>query len=73
MTTCCDIMEAQLNYVCNEHGNECPDIVIRYSDDYEAHSLYSPNAEYACYYCPWCGTKLNPTPLEELAAQAESL
>lgn len=51
-------MDAQLNYQCDEHGIDCPDVVIRYHEDYEHYSLYSPNAEYECKFCPWCGVKL---------------
>ena len=59
MKSCCEIMEAQLNYQCDQHpDNDCPDIVIRYSEDYERYSLHSPNAEYCCNFCPWCGVKL---------------
>jgi hypothetical protein len=55
---CCSIMENQLNYKCDEHNLECPDIVVKYDDDYEKYTLHSANAEYECNFCPWCGKKL---------------
>lgn len=63
---CCLTMKAQLGYQCDDHGLECPDIVLRYSEDYDNFSLYAPNSvQYACFFCPWCGTKLRDPDLDE--------
>ena len=54
---CCDTMDQQLNYTCDQHGLDCPDIAIRKNSDGN-YSLHAANAVYSIQYCPWCGCKL---------------
>jgi len=56
---CCEVMDDQLNYEkhCKEHGNDCPDVVLRHCE-HNKYYLISKNATYSCNYCPWCGDKL---------------
>lgn len=56
MKYCCDTMKSQLTYSCSECDGKCPDVVVTI-DSKGSYTLWSPNAEYYCYYCPWCGTK----------------
>ncbi len=62
---CCGFMAQQLNYKCEQHGLECPDIVITEgSRAYEGHEvpdhyyLQAKNATYSCKFCPQCGADL---------------
>lgn len=60
---CCEIMEEQLTYHCDQHGDgwSCPDVVIGLirSQGYDNHyTLIARNAEYICNFCPWCGADL---------------
>jgi len=54
---CCETMHSQLNYDCVDHGTMCPDVVVVRNLDYD-YFLRAANANYACYYCPWCGQDL---------------
>ena len=57
---CCEVMDEQLTYECDVHGKDCPDVIVTIctSQFHEgALMLWGRNAEYACNYCPWCGTK----------------
>jgi len=56
---CCKAMKEQLNYEqhCKEHGNDCPDVVIKRSP-MGIPFLQASNATYVCNYCPWCGESL---------------
>lgn len=59
---CCKVMDAQLNYDCPDHGkgSACPDVIVGISSSkfFEGELvLFARNAEYSCYYCPWCGHK----------------
>jgi len=56
---CCPTMDQQLNYSCEQHEIECPDIAIRKNDEGE-YSLHAPNTIYQIYFCPWCGKDLLP-------------
>lgn len=70
-------MNKQLNYQCNIHGKNCPDVAVRwvkskldtdslpFTHEYSV-LLIAPNAEYQCNYCPWCGTKTPIYLVEEL-------
>jgi len=63
---CCAQMTAQLNYHCDQHGDDwkCPDVVVAISEARYFRGdlmLIARNAEYSCDYCPWCGKKwVNP-------------
>jgi hypothetical protein len=59
---CCDSMEQQLTHTCEIHGDGavCPNVVVAIcTSQFFAGTLMllARNAEYACNYCPWCGTK----------------
>jgi hypothetical protein len=59
-TYCCEFMRQQLEYDCAVHGKGCPDIVVQRCTALERQGeimLVVRNAEYACNYCPSCGTK----------------
>ena len=59
---CCKFMYQQLNYTCKQHGNgdKCPHVIIGRSKSKgnkgKIH-IIGRNGEYACNYCPFCGTK----------------
>jgi hypothetical protein len=56
------MMRLQLEKTCEEHGAECPDILIgKFKDG----TFYIPIHDHGAsgieiYYCPWCGTKIEP-------------
>jgi hypothetical protein len=56
-TYCCDMMESQIEYSCEQHGRICPDRVLLYSRNI-GYLLVARNAEYSIQYCPWCGEKV---------------
>jgi hypothetical protein len=49
-------MREQINYACPLHGNDCPDVAIMLRHNGTL-ALISPNAEYVCNFCPFCGKK----------------
>ena len=54
---CCSTMHEQLNYSCDEHKNQCPDVIISKSSDGK-YFLHAKNADYIANFCPWCGKSL---------------
>lgn len=60
---CCWFMEQQLNHTCSQCGDgaDCPDVLVSKSKAQGGEGtviLIARNAEYACNFCPFCGTKL---------------
>lgn len=72
--TCCATAKQQLENTCEQHGDECPDQVLRYHPEndqqYDWFALEAANASYKAKYCPWCGEVLHvrciPTPVIKL-------
>lgn len=65
-TTCCEFSKSQLEYDCEQHGDSCPDRVLKYSlglkdDGFNIPPrflLLAENAAYEAKFCPSCGKKL---------------
>jgi hypothetical protein len=59
---CCEAMSVQLNSICPQHGDNCPDWVVGVSREYRKMPchllLMAPNACYSFTYCPWCGKEI---------------
>ena len=54
---CCNFMESHLKHgECEQHGAGCPDQAFTYKS--KEWTLKAQNGNYAMFYCPWCGTKL---------------
>lgn len=72
---CCEAMKQQLTLECDQHPDlTCPDIIIKRTDTFPFgvggssvtpvkvsphYTLMGKNVDYACKFCPWCGTDLN--------------
>lgn len=57
---CCEAMAYQLDLVCDQHGEDCPDrLVLATSVHPTGHRwlLCAQNADYDFEFCPWCGTR----------------
>lgn len=53
-------MEVQLSIECQQHGNDCPDAVVRRTTAHPAGYrwlLVAENAAYDFEFCPWCGIR----------------
>lgn len=62
----CPVMKAQLTLRCEQHGDECPDQVVRQSKQSGRLFLVAANATYDLQFCPWCGTHIQkPQPDSE--------
>ena len=60
MKYCCEFMKEQLNYQCEKHGLDCPNVIVaRCKSQFFKNSfmLIGRNSEYECNYCPSCGKK----------------
>lgn len=60
MFPCCRAMCNQLHYHCDQHGNDCPDRVVRHSAFPEPEGrwvLVAENAAWDFNFCPWCAAK----------------
>lgn len=58
--SCCDAMHSQLTHHCDQHRDDCPDRVVRWSSVPVPDGrwlLVSQNAEYDFEFCPWCGAR----------------
>ena len=60
MTTCCPTIADLRRLGCQEHGWDCPDVIVQRQDD---GSFIIPNHDggesaIGITYCPWCGTVL---------------
>lgn len=51
---CCEVMRSQLLMKCEQHGDECPDQVVRKGTSGKLF-LVAANATYDLLFCPWCG------------------
>ncbi|WP_145526100.1 DUF6980 family protein [Yersinia rohdei] len=63
MRHCCERMETQVNYKCEDHADpfSCPDNLIYYSPHFDEYGLiiHDGGPSYShISFCPWCGTKL---------------
>ena len=59
MEYCCLIMTSQMNHECSQHPlNTCPDIIVILDKEQEEYLLKGKNADYVCWFCPWCGKDL---------------
>ncbi len=63
---CCEMMRLQLEKTCNEHGPECPDILIA---KFKNGTFHIPihdggGSGIAIDYCPWCGADIRKKPEE---------
>ena len=55
---CCVTLEAILNQECKEHGESCPDKVIRKFDGCYGLPL-ADGSYFVIYFCPFCSAKLD--------------
>ena len=63
---CCDLLKDHFkNAECYSHGPSCPDLAVKYEAKTRTFTLVAENAEYTCYYCPWCGSKFPKSLSEE--------
>lgn len=62
MTTCCATMVDMLKHGCDEHGWDCPDVVVRRLDDgtFDIPIYDGGTSGIEIKYCPWCGANLAP-------------
>jgi len=71
--TCCAFSKDQLENICPQHGDKCPDNVLKYVTSYKdkyvnlsaGFRLVAPNAVYEAKYCPSCGKNLKKTCIPE--------
>lgn len=55
---CCDGLKEHAGKNCQQHGQNCPDKAIKWSDYYKSFQLQAVNGNYHCSFCPFCGGKL---------------
>jgi len=57
---CCASFEAIVNTACKEHGEDCPERLIRsFKDEYGIPYPVDSGGGYSkIYFCPYCGKNL---------------
>lgn len=56
---CCEDMKEHLEYTCDEHGDECPDKIIKETSTGLGIPIHDGGSSYIeVKYCPWCGTEV---------------
>jgi hypothetical protein len=77
--TCCEFTKRQLEHHCDEHGDNCPDRVLKLSlgckDEFmdipPRFLLIAANAAYKARFCPYCGKNLIETCIPETPLEIE--
>ena len=61
MSACCPTMADMLRLGCQEHGWDCPDVIVQRQDDGSFIIPVHDGGEsgIGIKYCPWCGTALS--------------
>lgn len=75
---CCQAMEDQVNYRCDQHPDpyDCPDNLVNYIPKFDEYGIIVHDGGTACCsinYCPWCGIKLPPSRRDQWFEALESL
>lgn len=58
MEPCCETMRQQVEHQCSQHGKDCPNMLVRWSDFHRRYLLIAENGAYGFTHCPWCGTQV---------------
>lgn len=71
MKHCCDEMQRQAEYRCDQHPDpfDCPDNLIRFADRLDEYGIiiHDGGTSFSrISFCPWCGTRLPESKRETL-------
>lgn len=59
-TICCPVLQDMLLHACDQHGQDCPDVVVRQLEDQTFIIPISDGGSsgITINFCPWCGASL---------------